>query len=215
MTNTTLDVHFKPDNSQLKTKRSQLIASIGIAVFGGVSVSLLAISLPFVWPAFRRQVLPYIPATDTQVRNVLSLLRRSETKSVIDLGSGDGRIVIECARLGLQSHGVELNPWLVLYSKFRSRLLGTNRLTHFQRKDLWKINTSNYDNIVIFGVEDMMSLLETKIIKDCKQSGNSVKVIACRFPLPNLIPIEIIGTGIDTVWLYRYPNHNRLYDSMT
>jgi hypothetical protein len=29
-------------------------------------------------------------------------------------------------------------------------------------------------------------------------------VVACRFPLPNKEPIKIIGSGIDTVWLYRF-----------
>jgi len=38
-------------------------------------------------------------------------------RSLVDVGSGDGRIVLEAARRGYKAHGVELNPWLVLYSK--------------------------------------------------------------------------------------------------
>ena len=109
--------------------RSNWVASVGVAVFGGLSISLLAISLPFVWPALRAHVLPYIPATDSQVKNVLRLVRGHRPSSLIDLGSGDGRIVcmpsmyqsidihltiiqvIECARIGIHSFGVELNPW--------------------------------------------------------------------------------------------------------
>ena len=68
-----------------------------------------------------------------------------------------------------------------------------------------QINASNYDNIIIFGVENMMTTLEYKIQNDCNHSGQKVDVIACRFPFPNWKPIETIGTGIDTVWLYRYP----------
>ena len=78
---------------QLKSKRTQTIASIGIAFFGSVSIGLLAVSLPFVWPAFRRHVLPYIPATDTQIKNVLQLVKKSKPSTLIDLGSGDGRLV--------------------------------------------------------------------------------------------------------------------------
>jgi len=51
----------------------------------------------------------------------------------------------------------------------------------------------------------MMSLLENKIEEDCDKSGNNLTVIACRFPLPNWQPIQLIGSGIDTVWVYRYP----------
>ncbi|CAG2107331.1 unnamed protein product [Medioppia subpectinata] len=201
-----LDFETRKERTTSRSRsRGETIARVGVAVFGGVGVGLLAISLPFVWPALRRQVLPYIPATTSQVQNVLTLVQRSRPKTVIDLGSGDGRLVIECAKIGVQSYGVELNPWLVLYSRIRSRLLGTNRLTRFDCKNLWKINASNYENIIIFGVEDMMSSLENKIQNDCNKSGNSVKVIACRFPLPNWQPLESVGTGIDTVWLYRYP----------
>lgn len=192
-------------NNKTNNYKSKRIALIGITFFGSVSITLLSICLPFIFPAFRPIVLPFIPATDSQISNILKIVKKSKPSTLIDLGSGDGRIVIECAKIGINSYGVELNPWLVLYSKISSRLSGIHRFAHFERKDLWKVNTSNYDNIVIFGVENMMSLLENKILKDCDKSGNSVTVIACRFPLPNWKPIEVFGSGIDTVWKYKYP----------
>lgn len=51
--------------------------------------------MPFVSPALRKYCLPYIPATDTQIENVLKALSGKSGK-LIDLGSGDGRIVIGC-----------------------------------------------------------------------------------------------------------------------
>lgn len=44
-----------------------------------------------------------------------------------------------------------------------------------------------------------MTDLEHKISKEVRQGS---KIIACRFPLPNLVPDKIIGSGVDTVWLY-------------
>lgn len=59
---------------------------------GGTLVALYAIATPFVTPAFRKVCLPFVPATPAQVNNVLKLLRyRSGT--LVDIGSGDGRIV--------------------------------------------------------------------------------------------------------------------------
>ena len=87
------DSESNKQNSELKSKRLQTIASIGIAFFGSVSIGLLALSLPFVWPAFRRHVLPYIPATDLQIHNVLKLVKKTKPLTLIDLGSGDGRLV--------------------------------------------------------------------------------------------------------------------------
>lgn len=42
--------------------------------------------------------------------------------------------------------------------------------------------------------------LENKFIREL--SDESV-VVACRFPLPNLEPYLVIGSGIDKVWAYR------------
>ena len=93
---------------------------------GGVAVALSAICLPFVTPALRKFCLPYVPATDTQVANVLRALSggggggggRFSERTLLDIGSGDGRIVTEAAKAGYAAaHGVELNPWLVLYSR--------------------------------------------------------------------------------------------------
>mgnify|MGYP002050890935 FL=1 len=37
---------------------------------------------------------------------------------LLDIGSGDGRLVVEAARMGFKSTGVELNRWLVYYSRW-------------------------------------------------------------------------------------------------
>lgn len=99
----------------------------------------------------------------------------------------------------MESHGVELNTWLVLYSKFMGLKTKTAKPTKFFKKDLWKFDIKPYDYIVIFGVEQMMGDLEHKLVAESK--GNS-KIIACRFPLPNSEPIKVIGDGVDMVWLY-------------
>lgn len=78
------------------------------------------------------------------------------------------------------SHGVELNPWLVLYSKVDSFLNGLSGKTDFFRKDLWKFNISRYDNIVIFGVEQMVS-----------------SIILCDIKKPEIIfPIDVLKSII-------------------
>ncbi len=118
---------------------------------------------------------------------------------IVDLGSGDGRIVIEAAKLGLKADGIELNPWLVFYSRLASFRHGVFGETRFFTRDLWKSDLSRYDHVVIFGVESMMGDLELKLSKELSRE---CRVIACRFPLPSWKPAETIDKGIDTVWLY-------------
>ena len=66
------------------------------SVVGASAVGISLLSLPFVTPAFRRLCIPYVPASDVQLENVKRLLARIHNKPVdpiIDLGSGDGRVV--------------------------------------------------------------------------------------------------------------------------
>lgn len=46
------------------------------------------------------------------------MLRFLSKGKLLDIGSGDGRLVVEAARMGFKSTGVELNRWLVYYSRW-------------------------------------------------------------------------------------------------
>lgn len=82
------------DSKATTPKTVSKSAKILIFATGGVGVGLSVICYSFVAPAFRRICLPYVPATTEQVDNVLKFLPRNSTKRLIDIGSGDGRIVL-------------------------------------------------------------------------------------------------------------------------
>jgi len=65
-----------------------------IAATGGVGIGLSIVCASFVAPAFRRICLPYVPATSEQIQNVLSFLPKNAAGKLLDIGSGDGRIVV-------------------------------------------------------------------------------------------------------------------------
>lgn len=169
-----------------------------IGLTGGVAVAISLVCSSFVSPAFRKICLPYVPATDAQISNVIQALRGSRGK-LIDLGSGDGRIVLEAAKHRFHADGIELNFWLVLYSKVSTFRQKFEYKPKFYCGDLWKFNISPYNNVVIFGVEEMMKDLEKKVEVEVEQNS---KIVACRFPLPNWKPSLTIGDGVDTVWVY-------------
>ncbi|XP_054771990.2 ATP synthase subunit C lysine N-methyltransferase-like [Lytechinus pictus] len=210
------DVKYKKDR---RWRKGLVILGVTGAVVGG----LYAVATPFILPAFRRVCLPYVPATTAQVDNVFSVLKRASTststtnqtlnavrgtevrKILVDLGSGDGRIVIEGAKQGYHGVGYELNPWLVWYSRIASRQAGMKHRTSFHRTNLWNVDLSKFDVIVIFGVSQMMAALESKISAEMKPS---TLVVACRFPIPDWEPHLCEGTGVDEVWLYRASSKN-------
>lgn len=64
-----------------------------VGVCAGTVVAITAATASFtILPALRKVVLPYVPATTQQVSNVMKVLR-GRSGTLIDLGSGDGRIV--------------------------------------------------------------------------------------------------------------------------
>ncbi|GFN88132.1 family with sequence similarity 173, member b [Plakobranchus ocellatus] len=182
---------------QLSQRGAVMLGIVG-AVFTGISAALV----PFVMPGLRRVALPYIPASAAQISYVFRALE-GRSGSLLDIGSGDGRITMAAARQGFQGHGVELNIWLVLYSRWRAWAQGLSRHAKFYKRDLWKTNLSSYQNIVIFGVESMMAPLEVKMGQELNPGTN---IVACRFPLPSWSPVTKLGDGVDTVWLYIIPD---------
>ncbi|XP_042890889.1 ATP synthase subunit C lysine N-methyltransferase-like isoform X2 [Penaeus japonicus] len=194
-------------NEEKTQQSSRKVGLVLVGLTGGAAIGLSIIAAPFVAPALRKICLPYVPATTHQVNNVLRALK-GRTGTLVDLGSGDGRIVVAAAKSAkLTGVGVELNPWLVWYSRWLAWKKGVSSSTSFMTHDLWKLNLQQYKNVVIFGVEEMMPDLESKLFQELTADGC---VVACRFPLPTWQPIATFGEGIDTVWLYRRPNEDNV-----
>ncbi|CAG4932795.1 unnamed protein product [Colias eurytheme] len=183
------------------TKNNARLSSVGktlIYATGGLAVGVSIICIPFVSPAFRKVCLPYVPATTEQLLGVSKALK-GRKGTLLDVGSGDGRIVFTAAKLGFAADGVELNSVLVYYSRIASIFNKQYNKTRFFKRNLWTFDLKPYNNIVIFGVEQMMNDFEKKVLKEVE---NETVIVVCRFPLPNMVPIETIGHGVDTVWKY-------------
>ena len=60
---------------------------------------------------------PYLPTRKAQANRALDLLKLKEGDIFVDLGSGDGAVLIEAAKRGLVCYGYELNPLVWLVSK--------------------------------------------------------------------------------------------------
>jgi hypothetical protein len=199
---TSCDAASATDSSEHSTRGKAVAFAIG-----SVAAGVVALSVPFVLPALRKFCLPYVPATPIQINAVVSLLR-GRTGSAVDLGSGDGRVVVAAAKAGVYSVGYELNPWLVLYSKFNALVNGVYHHTEFHVKDLFKVNLQPFDTVIVFGVEEMMDSLREKLEVELSSSS---QVIACRFPISKWTAHAKYGHGPHSVWQYHMSNCKQLF----
>ncbi|KAJ8873608.1 hypothetical protein PR048_024426 [Dryococelus australis] len=93
-------------------------------------------------------------------------------------GGDELRLVLAAVAAGFQADGVELNPWLVLYSRLQAWQLGMHERAGFLRRDLWQFSLASYSNVVIFGVEEMVGILlvidQIDIVVLCKSFAQEI-----------------------------------------
>jgi cyclopropane fatty-acyl-phospholipid synthase-like methyltransferase len=130
---------------------------------------------------------PFATLAQNRIETMAKLLNLKKGQKIADLGSGDGRIVIAFAKLGIESHGYEINPVLVAWSRLRIRRLGLQNMAFIHFKDFWREDLSSYNAVTLYGIAHMMGRLEKKLKKEMKPGS---KIVSNYFKLPNLKPTE-------------------------
>lgn len=96
-------------------------------------------------------VVPYEPTPDNVVDGMLTIGKVSPQDFVIDLGSGDGRIVITAAKkYGARGLGVDLNPDLVKRSIVNAQAAGVTDRVAFRQQDIFETDLSQATVITMF-----------------------------------------------------------------
>jgi len=125
---------------------------------------------------------PFAPTTTAAVSRMLRLLQVQKGEKAIDLGSGDGRIVIALARAGAIAHGFEINPVLVWYSRLKISRAGFKGRAFIHRRSYWKEDFSTYTVATVFGMPYMMKPLQEKFMKELPSGA---RVVSNRFRFPD------------------------------
>ena len=107
---------------------------------------------------------PYVPTPKVVVDEMLRMGKVSEKDFVIDLGSGDGVIVLTAAReLKARGLGVDIDPELVKQSNAEAKRLGISDRASFQVQDVFKTDLSKASVITLYLLPSMMMNLRSKI----------------------------------------------------
>lgn len=125
---------------------------------------------------------PYAPLGKEKIDTMINLLDIKKGDKVVDLGSGDGRIVIGLARKGAQAHGYEINPLLVVISKYKINKAGLGKNAFIHMKSYWNEDVSKFDAITLFGAPHIMKKLKGKFEKELKPG---TKIVSNYFKFPD------------------------------
>jgi len=112
---------------------------------------------------------PYVPTPQVVVNRMLELAQIKPGDTVIDLGSGDGRIMITAAqKYGARGFGVELNPRLVLSSNEEAQRAGVADRVKFLQQDLFKTDFREADVLTLYLLPDVNMVLRPKILAELR-----------------------------------------------
>jgi SAM-dependent methyltransferase len=138
------------------------------AVLGGVL--LFVLTLPgAAWPAgAQTPVAEEVPFVTTPDRVTLAMLKLAGVRAsdhVLDLGSGDGRIVITAARrFGATGMGVEIVPDLVARSRESAQRAGVAQRVRFVEQDLFDTDLSVASVITMYLLPEVNLQLRPRLL---------------------------------------------------
>jgi SAM-dependent methyltransferase len=109
---------------------------------------------------------PFVVTPDNVTREMLKLADVKASDFVIDLGSGDGRIVIVAARqFGARGLGVEIVPELVEQSRANAKKAGVAERAEFRVQDLFATDLSQATVITMYLLPDVNLMLKPRLLR--------------------------------------------------
>jgi SAM-dependent methyltransferase len=112
---------------------------------------------------------PYVPTPEAVVDRMLKLADVRAGETVVDLGSGDGRLVITAAlKYGARGFGVDLDPRLVERSNEAAGRAGVADRVKFLRQDLFQTDFRAADVLTLYLLPDVNMALRPKILADLR-----------------------------------------------
>lgn len=156
-----------------------------------------------------KRVSPYAPTEEAVTEAMLDLARVGPGDHVIDLGSGDGRIVIAAARRGATGLGVDIDAKLVALARDLAAQAGVVPRAQFLLQDLFETDLRAASVVTIYLLPSIMGRVATKLA----ELAPGTRVVAHDYPLPGwrverLVTMDAPGKrdhlGKSTATLYLY-----------
>jgi hypothetical protein len=137
---------------------------------------------------------PFLPARRQDVETLIDLTGLNSGQTLIDLGSGDGRLLRAAAKRGIRAIGYEINPLIYVWSVLRC--WPQRRLIRVRFQNFWMADLSSADAVVVFLITRYMPRLDRKL----KSSGQRLVLVSYMFEIPARKPIKKTGNS----FVYKY-----------
>jgi len=146
---------------------------------------------------------PFVPTPRPIVRRMLEVAGTRPGERLIDLGAGDGRIVIAAAKeFGARALGVELHP--DRFSLIRNSALSLKPNLEAIRQNFFQTDLSNADIVTMYLLPSVNEALRKKLERELHSGA---RVVSHDFSIPEWTPsrVEILQgpIGHHVIYLYK------------
>ena len=158
---------------------------------------------------------PYVPTPHAIAERMLSLAKVGPGDYLIDLGSGDGRLVIAAVakHRAMGAMGIELDAGLVKQAADAASRAGVADRVRFVAGDLFAADIGQASVVTLYLLPGIMGAVEAKLRKELKPGA---RVVSHDYALPTWEPVEVVtfdspekvaisGTAYTVLRLYRVP----------
>ena len=133
-----------------------------------------------------------MPTKSADVAHLFDSVKLQHDDVLVDLGSGDGRLLEAAAVRGICAVGYELNPFLVLVTWFRLRRY--RGLPHVSMQDFWLSSLPNRTKVVfVFLGTPYMKKLDKYLTQQVGRLGHDVSLVSYGVPMPGHEPVRTHG----------------------
>ena len=169
-------------------------------------------------PTEADRVAPYAATPESVVTAMLEVAGVRPGDVVVDLGSGDGRLVIAAAKeFGARGYGVDIDPVLVSYATRRAEEAGVAERARFYQRDLFKTDLADASVVTIYLLPTIMDRVAAKLAAELKPG---TRVVTHDYVLPgwrvDRVKVveapekdEITGTRRASIYLFTVPPRER------
>jgi hypothetical protein len=141
-----------------------------------IIIITVIIAISILWPLLIGAA--WSPASKRVVDKILDLADVGSQDLLYDLGSGDGRIVVQAARkyqaTGL---GIEADPFRVIWSRLNLKILGLNKKTRIIWGDIFKQDLSHATVVTVFLWQRTNEKLKEKLQRELKPGTRVISYI--------------------------------------
>ncbi|OGZ58906.1 MAG: hypothetical protein A3B96_02150 [Candidatus Spechtbacteria bacterium RIFCSPHIGHO2_02_FULL_43_15b] len=124
---------------------------------------------------------PFVSSSERHARVIMRLADIKIGDTVVDLGSGNGTLLIEAAKKGGRGIGIEINPFLVWYSRFRIERSGFKSAVTVQQGDLYRFPLHGAGVVFLYLLPNTIAHLRGKLLEELKPGS---RVVSNGFPIP-------------------------------